>query len=467
MVRTILAGTASGIEGILSNRLDCIFSDPTVLHMCSVTSRLARGRLIRRSDPSFHVLRSLIASASSGHSAGARPFRQGYGTMHSASFIIEWLGASSYIKQQRNIWAASKSFVKVLAKHKGVPVDELIGTLRPPNGEVLRYARVKLDCVQNLCFREIFKSMPDNMDIFLYIDSSPQVRGQELFACSFEAFDGNDADGQWWFSRRYMPLVSLGRDYLDAPGKCLALLWIIFLMVGPSWQQVRRYCNMVRIILTGMGTERLIHSMKDMLSDFFELMLDKQNDIPRQARLFPNCLCIPGWQHGWDTVLRRGLSSLRFFPTFIAGMRALVNFMRAPLQVDVRHIVSEGYPIVAAMIESCKGKVPSIAEWRWGALLAAMETLGTILSTLRSHFAEKLYSNAADPSKIKAARAALTSTSFGWQFKFVLWFARWLCHIAAWGKGSSRKLGDGSADPDWNGRRLPHCWEALQWSAGG
>ena len=382
------------------------------LHLCNVGSRMKRNRLINPRDPSKTVLQSLIASSSSVVASASAMFRQGHPEAMNASLIIDWLASSSYIEQQRNIWAAAKTFYSVLAKHKGIPLQQLIGTLKPPNGEVLRFARVKLDCVQSLMFRDIFKSMPDNMDIFLYIDSSPQVRGNELFACSFEIF--NRQDGSWWFLRRYMPLLALGRDYLGAPGKCVALLWLIFLMAGPCWQQMRRFCSMVRVILTDMGTERLLYSICDLLPDFFELMFGIVCAIPPQPRLFPNCLCMPGWQHGWDTVLRRGLRSLRFFPTWITMMRGLVNFMRSPLLLDalVRHVCSAGFPIIAEMLSDCKGKVPSIAEWRWGTLLAAMEALHAILNTLRSHFAEKLYKNATDPSKIKAARAALYSIAF-------------------------------------------------------
>ena len=65
-----------------------------------------------------------------------------------------------------------------------------------------------------------------------------------------------------------MPLVALGRDFLDAAGKTLALLWLIFLLVGPAWSSMRRFCGMVKAILTDMGTERLIHSNPDILPDF-------------------------------------------------------------------------------------------------------------------------------------------------------------------------------------------------------
>ena len=375
--------------------------------------------------------------------------------MHKAPLLIEWLSASSFIKQQSQTWQAARACFKVLAKHRGIREDEVVGDLRAANGEVLRFARIKLDCVCSLLFRDIFAALPDHCDIFIYLDSSPQVRGQELFAASWEVFD-NKAN-KFIITRRYMPLVALGRDFLDAAGKTLALLWLIFLLVGPAWSSMRRLCNMVKAILTDMGTERLIHSQPDVLPDFFELMHDFKVPCPLQLRMFPNCLSMPGWQHGWDLMMRRALLALPFFPSFIAGLRAVVSFFRAPLLVDVlvRDICSRGYNMIGDMVKALK--VPSIAEWRWGTVAAACGALNSIMSTLRSYFSDKLYKNARDPTLIQKTRNALQSDSWNWQFKFVCWFSNLLARLAAWGKGSGRTHADGSKDPAYNGRRLPEA----------
>ena len=280
-----------------------LLSNPTMpFHVTSIGARIKRGCLVSRKDPSAKVLSALVSSAASPASqrGAGTPLRRGWDGAHLAHILIEWLGASSYIKQQRQVWAASKSFYSVLARHKGISLSSLVGDLRPPNGEVLRVSRVKLDCVANLLFRGVFQRLPDALDIFVYLDSSPQVRGNELFAASFEIY--NRADDSWWFDRRHMRLVALGRDFLDAAGKTMALLWAIWLMVGPCWQQMRRFCSMIRVILTDMGTERLIYSMVDLLTDFFELMLGMVPDIPRLPRMFPNCISMPGWMHGWDVI---------------------------------------------------------------------------------------------------------------------------------------------------------------------
>ena len=161
-----------------------------------------------------------------------------------------------------------------------------------------------------------------------------------------------------------------------------------------------------------MGTERLIHSQPDILPDFFELMHGFKVPCPLQLRMFPNCLSMPGWQHGWDLMMRRALLALPFFPSFIAGLRAVVSFFRAPLLVDVlvRDICSRGYNMIGDMVKALK--VPSIAEWRWGTVAAACGALNSIMSTLRSYFSDKLYKNARDPTLIQKTRNALQSDSW-------------------------------------------------------
>ena len=177
-----------------------------------------------------------------------------------------------------------------------------------------------------LMFRRLWAVLPD-VAVYVYVDSSPQLRGEELFATSFELFD---YDGRVQFQRRLMPLIALARDFLGQVGKGLALLWQVWLMVGPDPHQVLRFVQSIRAIVTDMGTERLLAGLPDLLPDFFRLILGRVDVIlPDRAKLFPFSLSSPGWQHGWDTVLRRALSGLSFFPHWLDGMRALVSFFTA------------------------------------------------------------------------------------------------------------------------------------------
>lgn len=55
----------------------------------------------------------------------------------------------------------------------------------------------------------------------------------DMFRVSFDLHVGSD------WSRRFMLVVCLPKNLLDALGKTLALLWQVFLMAGPDFGSVR------------------------------------------------------------------------------------------------------------------------------------------------------------------------------------------------------------------------------------
>ena len=58
------------------------------------------------------------------------------------------------------------------------------------------------------------------LDVYLYIDASPQRRGVELFAASYDWCCNDGSRGT-----RLLPFISLDRLMLDAIGKTLCLAW--------------------------------------------------------------------------------------------------------------------------------------------------------------------------------------------------------------------------------------------------
>ena len=176
--------------------------------------------------------------------------------------------------------------------------------------------------------------------IYMYCDSSSSpTKGTELFGVSFEFYDYYSRIP---YVRRYMPFIALQRDFLDAAGKAYALLWCVWLLVGPTIAEMARFCNQVKGLVTDMGTERLLPRMIDILDLCYEIMLGRpQPSYQQRASLFPSCIAIPGWQHGWDVVLKRSLNSLPFFPSFLDGLRAMVSFFRAKILVElvVRRVI--------------------------------------------------------------------------------------------------------------------------------
>lgn len=443
---------------------------PAVFHIVSISLKVARNRLFGKT-PSRHSIKQLMTSScAEGRVVAAAPrVRCGWENMHPIETILEWLNFGKYIKSQDNSWQATQAAARVLARSTGRSFKDVLGDARGCSGKVLRLARIKLDCLSLMLFRLMFRNLT-NIAIYIYLDSSPQTRGHELFAASFEVWD---LSGQFPFERRLFTLLSLPRDYLDASGKALALLWAIFLLVGPHYADVRRFCDSIICIVTDMGTERLIARIPNFLEDFYSLLLNVQikNPIHRQY-LLPFAMQSPGWQHGWDIVLKRGMKCLPWFASWLEGMRSIVNFFRAKILVEgfVTKLARTGYHAACAMIQAVS--LPSIAEWRWGTLHSACQELSKVLGTLRVHFDVSLFGNARDPSRLQKAASAIASSAWAWQFKYIMWFCNWICSIQAWGKGSteiesrrrSRSGNDDAAtiDPMKTGRRLSEAEVHIQ-----
>ena len=91
-----------------------------------------------------------------------------------------------------------------------------------------------------LLFREYWaKLFPDLPDVYIFVDGSPQWKGVELYAASFDIFMYRD--GQWTRQRRLLPVIRIGMHMLSREGKALVLLWQSFLLVGPDFHALRRF----------------------------------------------------------------------------------------------------------------------------------------------------------------------------------------------------------------------------------
>jgi hypothetical protein len=130
-----------------------------------------------------------------------------------AELMIDWLDATNYIKDLKLADEASFAFGRLLARSGAASHEDLMSGLQTVCREVLRKARVRFDCVSMIISREFFSAMfaaMSRVDIYLYCDASPQWRGYELFAATYEVL----SDGR--FLRQLFPNVTLDRHRVSA-----------------------------------------------------------------------------------------------------------------------------------------------------------------------------------------------------------------------------------------------------------
>ena len=322
-----------------------------IFHAVALTQRVNRARLLNN-DPSLHVCKRLRSGVTqpmaSRLSIAAEAKRTFLGAP--ADLVIDWLEASENCRNiAKCLTKTTKSFAKLFARRGSQSQCQLLRELEYVNRKCLIAARVRLDCVCMNLFRRFWASVDiANVNIYLFADGSPQWRGLELFAVSADFSFG---DG--YLVRKLLPCVSLPRWMADALSKTVALLWQIWLMVGPSFSRVRQFCDRVRSITTDMGVERLIAGQPDCLVEFYECWLKARlpADIDRGRKfLFPRAIEVGGWKHLFDNLIVRGLSSLDWFPGWLDKCKALNSFLRTVTVIEEleSQLIARGQTYAAA-----------------------------------------------------------------------------------------------------------------------
>jgi hypothetical protein len=403
--------------------------------MCFYAVALTTGRSAKRkmleSRASWKVMRRWLRDQVAVASRRIRHNRvagKGWESALPADLVIDWVRTTIFMKDTKLTKEASKAFARVLCrKNPKITSAELVSQCEYCGREVLRRARVRIDAVAALLFRMYFMSLHTRWYMNLWADGSPLWNGTEMFASSFDLTVRDSTH------RRLLPCVRLPRDFMGAKHKCLALLWQLYLLMGPCFESMRKACEGVRSITTDMGTERLLAGMDDILVTFFRLIGARPD--PRMctvAKLFPRALVGQGWRHSWDVVLRRALFSLPFFPVFLKRTKAITYFLRdkSNLSAIVANLKSRGLHGLAAILGGVS--LPNFAKWRWATLDDVLRELASFWESLAQHFDVRVFANVAEAdnkSRLKLVVEAFSSSDYRIQFKGVAWLCDWITCI--------------------------------------
>jgi hypothetical protein len=150
--------------------------------------------------------------------------------------------------------------------------------LRDPSAKTLWRARGKLDAVSMLLDRREFagwKATDAVRGISLYSDASPVV-GTELQGMVMDVVfhPGRGPDGNE-LCRRTLPGSSLPYGMTDWSAKLMALVWAIFLVVGPGLEEMSYFWTHVRSLTTDYGVELSLQMVCDIIPAFILWVLRK------------------------------------------------------------------------------------------------------------------------------------------------------------------------------------------------
>lgn len=420
-------------QGIVKGIWHCIHSVP-------ITKKIARKQLLVPSEPHARHLKGFIADVKeTGEDAGQAHLRtpKWAALLKEPDLVLDWLRATEHLKGLRHAQSTAYAYGKLFARCSRISPSRLMGDLEYVRYETLRVARLRLDAVAMLIFRRFWAktvtaaaSQEGNVSLYLFCDASPTWRGVELWASSFDLFDGSG------FLRRLFPCVALKGDLLDSSGKTFALLWQIFLVAGPDFERVRQFCSRVRAVVTDMGVERKICDMPDVLGDFYSIL--QPGFVPPSGpmqHLWPRALAVPGWKHQVDLLIRHGLTSMAFFPKWLQRLKALNSFLRADMysQTLGKALRAVGHVGLAEAVGAVR--LPTFAEWRWGTLHTCLKGLLPFLDSLIAHFDPSPFERSREQANMSLIVGALRSPEWRLQCDFVFWFTEWLTHLMEWGCG--------------------------------
>jgi hypothetical protein len=225
---------------------------------------------------------------------------------------MTWSGGSprtARLVGLRQIAVASAARAQVLAWCPfGETAEDLAYSASPiVSYERLQQARARLDCVCMLLFRKWLEAdFSDHASIHVFTDGSPQWKGLEFCARSFDIVLRNGAVG-FEATRRLLPCLQISKSFLTVAGKAFALLWQIYLCAGPSYKNLRRCLCRVRSVTSDFGVERMIASAPDILPQLRRWIgVPLPPDAREGTHLFPRAVSAPGWRHLIDNLIRMG-----------------------------------------------------------------------------------------------------------------------------------------------------------------
>lgn len=438
------------------------------LHVVPVTRRVDRKRLISPKEPSRRCLSNFLREAQRREQPTSAPAAQvatvsrlpGWSRFLSdPDLVLDWLHASSFVKQVQESARATHAFARIFARSSGRTRAELTSNLVKFSCESLRSARARLDLAAMLVWRRLWVALLASgapVHLYIYCDASPQ-KGTELFAASVDVYDGK------CFRRWLLPCVALDPQLLDSVGKAFALVWQIFLLTGPTFHLVRAFLQRVVSITTDMGVERLIADKPYFLDIFYDALKPgfHPGPQPEERWMWPNAVVVPGWKHAWDLILQKGLCDLRWFPGWLAKLKAISSFFRIEGNrvATARSMRTKGMEGLADIVQNMR--LPRFADWRWGTLHECMQSLMGFLDSLANNFDPTPFANGRDKAGLTAVVEAFQSRVWRLQAAFVAFFSAFITRLMNWGSGcechEAALLRGAEVECGFKGRRLPRA----------
>ena len=250
----------------------------------------------------------------------------------------------------------------------------------------------------------------------IYSDASPVV-GAELQGM---VIDINLNDGTT--ERMILPGSTLAYGFTGSLSKSVALLHALWLVAGPTAEDVRWLNTKVRSMTTDFGVEMHLLEAPDLV-DAYMAHLNGNGPLRRLAplvkhntRMWARALRIAGWSHTIGGIMKTAAEAFPQWPLYLKHERALCKFFK---NITYRkHIVRTLGPANPHLRLDLKGFTAGFAKWRYETETEVLRQLLKHRDLCENKLDPAMFSNAQDLVEIHSVFQACRDKQF-WRWALV------------------------------------------------
>jgi hypothetical protein len=313
------------------------------------------------------------------------------------------------------------------------PVGSRVVDFTHPSTTTNQRSLLKLDAVACLVERRTVHEWIDHdrlRSCHIYADGSPVASSEiQAMIIDFALFDGT-------IVRSTLPAVILGYCLTASIDKVLALLWALWLVVGPDAKYLQAVVDKVISFTTDLGVEHYMVHTPDIVPAFMrwihgEPLAGLGRYVNYGTPLFKRAFVVPGWGHLCASVMKYVCKFSLAFPKYLTHMRALCALMHINTWREYLAMRFKDKPFAPYLNRPFTA---NIVKWRYATLHDVADQLLHLRSFFENDFTEELWNNPQEPELIKNCLAAKQDKSF-WRwlsatFRFLLSHVE---HLRRWG----------------------------------
>ena len=349
--------------------------------------------------------------------------------------IVHALAFARWLRSPKYFVVALDDAVDYLLHDAGSDSDETVrrnSATGPKGARSLRRHFARADVVCMNLTRRFFRQWRHDGSlraINIFSDASP-VTGKELQGM---LIDVTFSDGKEPM-RLVLPGSTLAYGHTSTMDKGAALLWAIWLIAGPSLEDLTFFCDHVRSLTTDFGVE--MHLLE--LPDIKEALLAWAAGCPLprvrmlvkpDQRLFRKALRIAGWSHTMGNIMKATAEQFPQWPSHLGKMRSMCKVLK---NNSYREHIRRRLDWTEEEGKTLKHFTATFAKWRYETVFEVLRQL-LDYRQISARLPRELFARAQDQEEINTFFHACkdlpfwrwASASFGKIFSALEYLRRW------------------------------------------